>query len=291
MIARRDAVLGALLLGAFLVLVGFVRVGGKYLATWRVNRLAGESYVDHTVPGRDGRTYQVHLARGPDVENDAKALADTMDTFITSATAPPNELQLRAPDGTVRILIFENHDDYKSYGEFMFGGKQEYNGGFYSAKERTIGFIRSQARFVNDGDIRHETAHMLLDRPSGEGLPPWLNEGLACWFETAGSHRSSYIENAAMYARDPKAIELRPILTSQQDVFTTAENKRVYSLSAALVTWLLEGAGPDLRRRFLAYYSSALAGGGRMPGAFEAALETDLSQLEKGLADWLTKGK
>src|SRR5688572_27773805 len=177
MIARRDAVLGAFVLGAFLALTGLVRFAGPALANWKANRPLGSGYANHMIAGKQVN-YLVHIAGGEEGLRDATSLAAALDAFIAEAAAPGNELGLKPPDGDVRILVFKDRADFVAWGEGVLRSKLEYNGGFFKPSERLIGFIRSETDVVVEDDVRHEAAHMLMDAASRDaGLPPWLGEG------------------------------------------------------------------------------------------------------------------
>jgi hypothetical protein len=291
LIARRDVVIGAVFLGAFLVLAGLVRVAGPALASWKTKQGMGDSYSTVEIAGNKVN-YSVYIARGADAERDARRLANALDAFIASAAAPDNELGLRPPDGTVRILLFETQRDFEAWGDHVLRTKLEHNGGFFKPSERLIGFVREGAEIVAEDKVRHEGAHMLMDAASRDGgLPPWLGEGMACYLETPGARSPWFLGEAAEVARSKEGLRLLQVVSSQQDVFRSAENVRYYAVAASLVKWLMDDAPPELRTRFIDFFRGGLLGAGRGPGDLSGALQQSLEQVEKALADWLAAAK
>jgi hypothetical protein len=280
---------GILILPFVLIFAG-ARVAGPAFADWKKVRLLGADYERHEVAGAGGG-YDVWLAkrRGPD---DARRAAAAVSQFMTAACAPAAGFDLEAPDKPVRIVLFDERRTLEAYAGISFNKLLHNNGGFYHPMTREIGLLWDERQSFEGlaRDLKHEATHLLFDLASARGLSPWLAEGLACHFEYAdrpGAADLRYRPTAQTLIETGQPLGLRQVLDAEQDAFLADDNERYYAVSAALVTFCLDGGDAALRKGFLEHLARQKAGGARGAGALEAALDVGIEELETRLAAWI----
>lgn len=288
---RRDA-LRLLVVGTPLVALGaLARCAGPALASWKRRRIAGEDYETRPIKGRLV-AFQVLAHRGRNVAA-LEALAAEFDRFVESITGPTSRFGLAPPDREVRLMLFEKREDFERLGGTLLGVILENNGGCYLRATMEIALVfDSRSVEAVYPDIRHEATHLVFDINSGEaGLSPWLSEGLACWHERqapGGARESKLLPIALRAARSDRRLGLRALLGAGQDVFRQADNERAYAASEAIVSYLLEGAPEDRRRRFVDHVALERRGDARGAAGLERSLGADIESLEADVVDWLS---
>jgi len=278
--------------GPLVGLTAFARCFGPAFADWKRLRVAGDSYTRYPVKGRIV-SFDVFVDKA---RNQAAVLrlVEEFDRFVESVTGPTSLFQLEAPSRGLKLLLFEKPEDLNLYGGTILLSDFENNGGYYSKDRLEIGLIWGP-RPVDSlhPDLRHEAAHLLFDLKSGEaGLSPWLSEGLACWYERMGAPdapRDPYREAAREALTRDGRVALEPLFDVGRKAFSSAENRRWYGLSAAVVDYLLRGASETLRRRFVDHVALELAGRGRGAAAVLRSLDLEATALEAEVAAWITR--
>ncbi len=82
------------------------------------------------------------------------------------------------PDEPVSVLVFRDEASYERYCERLFNERGISIYGYYKPKQRTLVMNLG----TGQGTLLHELTHALADFDF-EGMPNWLNEGLACLHE------------------------------------------------------------------------------------------------------------
>ncbi len=149
------------------------------------------------------------------------------------------ELQRDQPTTDIKshIYIFENPEEWSQFQNF--GSLEKWTGGIHSMGSL---FIQRDPRYKFSGnELGHEIVHLVIHRFYSDGVPCWLNEGLA-QFISKGAHAS--YQRARGYIAKPhsEAIatdELIPIANLTR--FTSPPNDQVrtfYDESERLVRFL-----------------------------------------------------
>jgi hypothetical protein len=281
----------ALLLGLAIAYAAAAAVGPR-LARWQHLRLLGDGYACVEVAGRSGASYEVYLPRSEGAP-DAARVAGTIDGFVDAACDGPAGLGFAPPGDLLRVILFAGQEDLERYAGVAFNRHLGWNGGFYFARTREIGLVRAGRSFASVAvDLRHEATHLLFDVASAEGLSPWLGEGLACRLEHAGpgAGPDRYRATAAAAAMRDGPLGLARLLDAPQDVFLEPENERWYALADATVDYLLDGAGPELRSRFLRHIALERGGARRGAAGLVRDLGVDAAGLDRRVRAWLRAG-
>lgn len=140
------------------------------------------------------------------------------------------------PDPPVSVYVFDAHDGLARYSKMKLGQWLDYNGGYFSARERALALIRGQ-----DDALRHELTHMMVAMAwAGAEVSPWFSEGQAQWFETgaAGSYPPAAAARARKMVESGGAMPLRALLEAPESTFAAEGNAQPYALSFALYAWL-----------------------------------------------------
>jgi len=90
-----------------------------------------------------------------------------------------------ATDTKSHIYIFEQPQDWQQFQ--MFGQLEKWTGGIHSAGSLFI--VRNPAYKFTDNSLGHEIVHLVLHRFYSDGIPCWLDEGLA-QYVSKGAHAS-----------------------------------------------------------------------------------------------------
>ena len=85
--------------------------------------------------------------------------------------------------------------------------------------------------------LAHELAHAFVHSIAPRGVPTWLNEGIAVFFEPAGARRADQ-----RLADTPKRLPFER-LARQFGTLSTTEAELAYAQSAVITRWLFEEAG------------------------------------------------
>lgn len=144
-----------------------------------------------------------------------------------------------ATDTKSHIYIFEQPEDWRQFQ--AYGQLEKWTGGICSAGSL---FIQRNPHFkFSDNSLGHEIVHLVLHRYYPDGIPCWLNEGMAQYL-SKNAHASyerarGYIARAHSRAlADEQFIALKTLT-----VFTMPPNDRVitfYDESERLVRFLAE---------------------------------------------------
>ncbi len=144
-----------------------------------------------------------------------------------------------ATDTKSHIYIFEQPEDWRQFQ--AYGQLEKWTGGICSAGSLFI--QRNQHFKFSDNSLGHEIVHLVLHRYYPDGIPCWLNEGMAQYL-SKNAHASyerarGYIARAHSRAlADEQFIALKTLT-----IFTMPPNDRVitfYDESERLVRFLAE---------------------------------------------------
>lgn len=147
----------------------------------------------------------------------------------------------------------------------------DWAGGAYDGRIRVPvqGAMKSSREF--ERVLTHEFTHALVRTLAPRGVPQWLNEGLAMYFE--GSDISKHVELTA-------AAEAKPALSVLERPFSGLERKAAalaYAQSAAAVKRLMDEAGAPAIVGILTDIGRGLS----FPEAFERNTHMSYSEFQK----------
>ena len=115
------------------------------------------------------------------------------------------EVEREQPPGDIKshIYIFERPEDWREFQ--AFGKLEPWTGGIHSLGSLFI--QRNPAFKFSDNSLGHEIVHLIVHRFYPEGIPLWLNEGLAQYI-SKNAHAS--FQRARGYISKPHSTAIAP---------------------------------------------------------------------------------
>ncbi len=174
------------------------------------------------------------------------------------------------------VFIFEKPEDWRTFQASAH--LDPWTGGIHSRGEL---FIVRDPSFKFKGDsLAHETAHLVIDRFFGSGVPLWLNEGYA---EYVGQRAYAIYYRARGYNARPRSSPMAPADVMPLSQLTglvsyPADPKQVgdfYNQSERLVRFLAADGGAHF-----VTFVDALAKGNRIDSALWKAFGARFPSLE-----------
>jgi hypothetical protein len=194
-------------------------------------------------------------ANSKDSEDLPKWLAKQFDSFVSNLEKSDwgQKLGITRPEKSrIKILLHATNQDYARYWRENSRIDME-SAGKYRFADRTIGLRMRGERELILSTFRHETIHMLLDiagisGSAGSQLPPWINEGLAQYFESGfkGGTTKSYDYTDKRMVPIERLVKLTPKEFVQKD-----KAFHHYRESCLLVAFLMDYNEQLYRDRFL----------------------------------------
>ena len=133
------------------------------------------------------RSKNFHLV-GDASETEMKAAAARLEEFRGAFSQLFPTLKLDVPGVRTNVVIFKNDSSYRPFKPKRADGTaDDHIAGYFQAGQDAnyITLSLPGARTDGYGTIFHEYVHFLIDANfDGASVPPWLNEGLAEYFET-----------------------------------------------------------------------------------------------------------
>jgi len=163
-----------------------------------------------------------------------------------------------------RVLLFADNDGYTRYARIFLPEERELHAVAFTLKSTLV--ILSPTVWASKGDkhdelistVRHEIAHLAIAQRTegGQGVPLWLNEGIACLIGGSGGVQTGQAP--------------QPPLTLSQltDGFLTGDlhrQEQSYSQAYAMASVLMRKLGPDGLLTLL----DRLANGVQLPAAYQ----------------------
>jgi hypothetical protein len=103
-------------------------------------------------------------------------------------------LELKTPKKPLLIYYFKSQKEYKSEFQKVNGREPASSVGIYCGKDRAVYFWGPQKTFSGQGSekdtMRHECTHQLIGFAGGKMADSWLEEGIACYFESLKRNKS-----------------------------------------------------------------------------------------------------
>jgi hypothetical protein len=188
-----------------------------------------------------------------------------------------------SPPRTINIYIYNGSQDLQ--GSMIY--PSEWTGGvaFTSYNIVAIGITPDNLNW-GQGAMSHELTHIVMHQVTFNpynGLPVWLNEGLAMYSE--GELTSQFSVPLARAVSDGTLISVRSI--SSPFSADSARANLSYAESESLVEFLIKGYGPGKMQELLDTFQQ----GSTYDGAFQKVYGFDMDGLEKLWKSALAKAK
>ena len=179
----------------------------------------------------------------------SKPFTDAIPTFLEACWDAYFELlpPTKVPEKPLETYLFQTRWDWERFTEEFTGPraaiyKQIRNGG-YSERGLTVSHYGSRRSTLSI--LAHEGLHQYLDVTHGKPIPAWINEGLACYFESFDL-----------------GMDNRPIFTPERTTLRRPALRESYSQGKLqpLERILATDAGQEIHKpstEVLTYYSQA----------------------------------
>lgn len=159
-------------------------------------------------------------------------------------------LNLPEPRRDVMVYLFSDEQSYREYLDQVHPGLPDRRAYFVGTKQELAVYTYWGSRIQED--LRHEATHGIL-HASLAGVPLWLDEGLAEYFEVPstpiGGMNGDYPQQMAMATTNG----WRPNLKRLESIDQFAALRRIdYQESWAWVHYMLHGS-PETRQQLLEY--------------------------------------
>lgn len=202
------------------------------------------------------------------------------------------ELLLPPGNAVVQVYLFESQDRYE---RFMKGRYPDLptRRAFFVAQPRSIGGAEDLLVYTYRSkrtrqDLRHELTHALLHSVI-RGVPLWLDEGLAEYFELPPENKGVNVTHVELLRRGlasgtfkPDISRLERLKDSDLDRMGPAEYREAWAW-----THLMLHGNSDARTALLSYLQQLR--GTRQPGHLGPKLAQVLPDLSQAFADHLAK--
>ena len=184
------------------------------------------------------------------IENELAAL----DALVAEMTTT---LRLPAFREKVVVRIFRDETTWREFHRRSFGGAP-YRRAMYDRKNYLFDRDEAPGRvylFLNpnfDKDLRHECAHAILGATLGRGVPIWLDEGIAEYYEASPEERATNPVWRARAAERLRRGEFSSLESLEKIAGIEGMTSVKYCDSWAWVCWFLNG--PEAVRDVLPQY-------------------------------------
>lgn len=203
------------------------------------------------------------------------------------------QMKFNSPIPT-RVVVFR---DKKTFDRFK---PIEWAAGFFQPGE-DINYIALTADGGESGNFQtifHEYTHFLVDNSMGRAnIPPWLNEGIAEYYEQFLIENDQKVTLGASHAANLQILrrgEFIPFETFfATDYYTLHKQSKesaqlFYAQSWALVHYLLQGGGAARRALFDRFVEQLLRGT-KAKDAFQQAFQIDFAGVETELKKYVAQ--
>jgi hypothetical protein len=182
------------------------------------------------------------------------------------------------------VYLFRDADAYSKFLSQYFPGVPPRRAFFLKTDTRLAVYAHWSDRVAED--LRHEVAHGYL-HAAAPGLPLWLDEGLAEYFEAPRGQAGLNRPNAELLADMREHMDWQPNLARLELIKDTAQmDQRSYAEAWAWAYYLLQ-SGPE-RRELLTNYLREVSSRGTA-GPLSARLKRAHLEPERTLAEFLAE--
>lgn len=142
------------------------------------------------------------------------------------------------------LRLFRTHEEFRQYGRLATGESLEFNGGYFDPSNMTIQLVAGDI-----SGLRHEGMHALCHK-SGAGMPRWLAEGLAQYFEPGTGGIDPASADKALFALK-SGTSCVDVLGMGDAAYRGEGNDKPYAVSVAVVAAMMEGPDREAFIRFV----------------------------------------
>ena len=154
-------------------------------------------------------------------------------------------LGLPKSDEPIHVFLFDSTDEFEAFRDQRFGGFPQRRA-FFVETDSDLAVFASWGDHVAE-DLRHEVAHGYLHAVV-PGLPLWLDEGLAEYFEVPRTEDGLNRPHVALLLEAMRSGRWKPDLARLERLQSPGQMTQTdYAESWAWVHWLLE-SNPEHRR-------------------------------------------
>ena len=217
-------------------------------------------------------------------ENELRSVAVRLEQFRLVFTQLFPQLKFSSPIPT-RVVVFR---DKLSFDRFK---PVEWAAGYFQPGEDVNYIVLpfGEKETENYPTIFHEYTHFLIDNSLGRSkAPPWLNEGIAEYYETFAIENERTVTLGGVHAAHLQLLQRTPPIPFETffatDYYTLHKQSKqnaqlFYAQAWALIHYLLNGENGARRARFDKFVE-LLISGSQPNEAFRKAFETDPAALE-----------
>jgi hypothetical protein len=199
------------------------------------------------------------------------------------------------PKAGARVVVFDNREDFREYSRTAIGLTHQGLAGYCHLKTDEAGnTFYELVAYEHPGlwaVLGHEGFHQFIGYELGAGIPTWLNEGLAQYFENstvrngrlvAGAINANTLTAAQALIRRKEMPALADLLAMDKKTFY-AKPEVTYPASWALVHYLTT-RGAIFRR-----YLQDLKAGQDSVASFERRFGRDNAQWQQEFGDYILR--
>jgi len=193
-------------------------------------------------------------------------------------------LGLPKSDEPIHVFLFESPEDFEAFRNQRFGDFLQRRA-FFVETDTDLAVFASWGDHVAE-DLRHEVAHGYLHAVV-PGLPLWLDEGLAEYFEVPRTEDGLNRPHVKLLVRSLRAGRWHPDLARLESLERPDQMTQLdYAESWAWVHWLLESS--PQHRKVLRRHLARLRVTGTAP-SLSSVLRSELPDADRLLVAWLEK--
>lgn len=233
-------------------------------------------------------------------ENDIRQAAQNLEQFREALRMVFSPENLDSPVPT-SVVVFKSDASFRDFKPANHEGKlTDWTTGFFQAGEdiNYIAFSIKSDRAKTFRTIFHEYTHFLIDNQIGRmNVPPWLNEGLAEYYEmlhfgidekiTLGATNDEHLR----LLRQNKLIPLETFFNTEYFTLHLQSREiavRFYAQAWALIHFLKHGNG-DLGNRQFDNFLNQIQNGKSWKAAFQEEFRLEFAQIERELSEYINQ--
>lgn len=233
-------------------------------------------------------------------EEDIRQVAYKIERFRATFAGLTGEKNLGSPIPT-NIIVFKSDEYFRDFKPVDKDGKFiDWAIGYFQAGEDVnyIALAAGVEKNKNFSVIYHEYTHFLIDNEIGRSVaPPWFNEGLAEYYETAQIEENQKAVFGAVNDEDLRLLRQNKLIPFDKffdtDYYSlntqTKESAALYyAQSWALIHYLLQ-ANNGARKSQFDKFVDFIKNGKQPKTAFSEAFETDFATMQRELSTYINQ--
>lgn len=261
--------------------------------------LPGAAFAQEKWVGVESKNFQLI---GNADETEIRRVAAELEKFREVFRQLFDRLSLTAPIPT-RVIVFRDDESFRPFQPLTAAGtpRDFVRGYFQSGVDvNYIALSLGQGKTDVYGTIFHEYVHFLMNNNFGQSkIPPWLNEGLAEYYESFAFEKDGKIRLGGLSKNDLALLKQQPLVPLDQffatDYYTLNRMEKqsaglFYAQAGALLNHLLERGGARSDQKINELFE-ALRRGQKPADAVLEIFQTDVPALERDLEKYIEQKK